>query len=119
MQTTCVPTTCDLETWCGLPWANGVQLDALRQLETLEVRTKNSVYEITLMNPASGEVLVRGGSFFPVYTKARVAGASLAGSFLKVFGIYIGFSIEFAVNAETIVTTRVREIEIVRSPALS
>jgi hypothetical protein len=119
VNTTALPIACDLDTWCGLPWANGVQLDTLRQLDTLEVRTRNSVYEITVTDPSSGDVLVRGGSFFPVYTKARVAGASLAGSFLKIFGIYVGFSIEFAVNADTIVTTRVREIELVKPQSLS
>jgi hypothetical protein len=119
VSTTNLPIACDLETWCGLPWTDGVQLGRLRQLETLEIRTKNSVYEITVVDPVSGEVLVRGGSFFPVYTKARVAGASLAGSFLKVFGIYVGFSVEFATASETIVTTRVRQIEIVKARALS
>ena len=88
-------------------------------LETLEVRTKNTVYEITLMDARNGDVLVRGGRFFPVYTRARLAGASLAGSFLKLLGIYVGFSIEFSAGGETIVTTRVRQIDIVSSRPLS
>ena len=58
------------------------------------VRTKNTVYEITVMDAAVGDVLVRGGRFFPVYTRVRLAGASLAGSFLKLLGIYVGFSME-------------------------
>ena len=119
MDTTYLPRACDLDTWSGLPWAEGVQLADLRPLETLEVRTKNTVYEITLMDARSGDVLVRGGRFFPVYTRARLAGASLAGSFLKLLGIYVGFSIEFATGGETIVTTRVRQIDVVPSRALS
>ena len=115
MTTTFLPLACDLATWSGRPWADGVQLAELRPLETLAVRTKNSLYEITVMDPQGGDVLVRGGTFFLVYTKARLAGASLAGSFLKLSGIYVGFSIEFATDAETIVTTRVRQIEIVTS----
>ena len=115
LTTTYFPTACDLDAWSGRPWAGGVQLEELRALETLEVRTKNSLYEITVMDPQRGDVLVRGGTFFPVYTKVRLAGASLAGSFLKLFGIYVGFSIEFATGAETIVTTRVRQIDIVPS----
>ena len=67
------------------------------------------------MDANRGDVLVRGGRFFPVYTRVRLAGASLAGSFLKLLGIYVGFSIEFSTGAETIVTTRVRQIEIVSS----
>ena len=119
MNTTYLPRACNLETWSDLPWANGVQLAELRSLETLEVRTKNTVYEITVMDAPSGDVLVRGGRFFPVYTRVRLAGASLAGSFLKLLGIYVGFSIEFVMGGETIVTTRVREIDIVPSRALS
>ena len=115
MTTTFLSTACDLDAWSGLPWARGVQLRELRALETLEVRTKNTLYEITVMDPQHGDVLVRGGTFFPVYTKVRLAGASLAGSFLKLLGIYVGFSIEFSTGVETIVTTRVRQIDIVPS----
>jgi len=71
------------------------------------------------MDARNGDVLVRGGRFFPVYTRARLAGASLAGSFLKLFGVYVGFSIEFATGGETIVTTRVRQIDIVTARASS
>ena len=119
MNTTCFPRACDLDTWSGLPWADGVQLANLGTLETLEVRTKNTVYEITVMDARKGDVLVRGGRFFPVYTRARLAGASLAGSFLKLLGIYVGFSIEFAIGGETIVTTRVRQIDVVPARSLS
>jgi hypothetical protein len=80
------------------------------------VTTKNTVYEITLMDPRSGEVLVRGGTFFPVYTRARLAGASLGGSFLKLLGIYVGFSMEIYSNEERIVTTRVRGIALIPNP---
>jgi hypothetical protein len=106
---------CDLETWSGLPWSDGLQLGELHALESLEVRTKNTVYEITVMDPRSGDVLVRGGSFFPVYTRVRLAGASLAGSFLKLLGIYVGFSMEIHTDEGAIVTTRVREIVVLRS----
>jgi len=111
---TYLPTACNLETWSGLPWSDGLQLHNLRALDTLEVRTKNTVYEITLMDPRSGEVLVRGGKFFPVYTRVRVAGASLAGSFLKLLGIYVGFSMEIHTDEGPIVTTRVRQIAVMK-----
>ncbi len=118
MNTTYLPTACDLDAWSTSPWSDGLQLGNLRALETLAVTTKNTVYEITLMDPRSGEVLVRGGRFFPVYTRVRLAGASLAGSFLKLLGIYVGFSIEFHTDDGPIVTTRVREIVILKPLAL-
>lgn len=119
MNTTCLPAVCDLDAWSGLPWKDGLQLGSLHSLETLEVTTKNTVYEITVMDPRNGEVLVRGGRFFPVYTRVRLAGASLAGSFLKLLGIYVGFSMEFHTDEGPIVTTRVRQIDTVTSRALS
>ena len=110
MNTTYLPAACNLDTWSEMPWSDGLQLGDLRVLDTVEVTTKNTVYEITVMDPRIGEVLVRGGKFFPVYTRARLAGASLAGSFLKLLGIYVGFSMEIHMDEERIVTTRVRGI---------
>lgn len=118
MNTTHAPAACNLDTWSGLPWSDGLQLPSLHPLETIAVTTKNTVYEITLMNPCSGEVLVRGGSFFPIFTRVRLAGASLGGSFLKLLGIYVGFSMEIHTDAGPIVTTRVREIAVLKPSAL-
>lgn len=114
MTTTYLPAACDLDTWSAMPWSDGMQLASLQPLETLEVRTKNTVYEITVMDAKSGDVLVRGGQFFPIYTRARLAGASLAGSFLKLLGIYVGFSMEIHTDEGPIVTTRVRNIAILK-----
>ena len=113
-----LPAACDLDTWSGLPWSDGLQLVNLHPLDTLEIRTKNTVYEIAVMDAACGDVLVRGGTFFPVYTRVRLAGASLAGSFLKLLGIYVGFSMELHTDEGPIVTTRVRNIAVLR-PAVS
>ena len=115
MNTICLPAASDLDTWSGLPWSDGLQLPTLHPLEALEIRTKNTVYEMTVLDPSSGEVLVCGGAFFPVYTRARLAGASLAGSFLKLLGIYVGFSMEIQTDEGAIITTRVRSIAVVRS----
>ena len=114
MNTTYLPAACNLDTWSASPWSDGLQLDNLDALETLEVTTKNTVYEITVMDARKGDVLVRGGRFFPAYTRAHLAGASLAGSFLKLLGIYVGFCMELHTDDGPIVTTRVREIAIVK-----
>lgn len=116
MNTTFVSSACDLDTWSELPWSNGLQLGNLDALESLEVTTKNTVYQITVMDARTGDVLVRGGRFFPVYTRVRLAGASLAGSFLKLLGIYVGFSIEFHTDDGPIITTRVRAISLIPNP---
>jgi hypothetical protein len=105
-----VPAVADLETWSKHPWTDGLQVDALQDLETLSVRTRNSTYEITVLSGRTAEVLVRGGRFFPEYTSVRVAGSSLRGSFLKLHGIYLGFSMELQHHGQTIVTTEVQSI---------
>lgn len=112
-----LPAACDLDAWSALPWSDGLQLAAVHPLDTLEVRTKNTTYEITVMDPRNGDVLIRGGRFFPVFTRVILAGASLSGSFLKMLGIYVGFSMEFHTEDGAIVTTRVRAIAVLKPSA--
>lgn len=115
VTTTYSASVANLDHWSHFDWSNGLQIDGLDPLEILEVQTKNTIYEISVMDARRGEILVRGGQFFPVYTRARLSGASLAGSFLKVGGIYIGFCMEFHTEDGPIVTTRVRQITVVRN----
>jgi hypothetical protein len=110
MMTDPVPAVADLETWSKHPWTDGLQVDVLQDLDRLCVRTRNSTYEITVLCGRTAEVLVRGGQFFPEYTSVRVAGSSLGGSFLKLHGIYLGFSMELQHDGRTIVTTEVQSI---------
>jgi hypothetical protein len=112
---TYTPSVANLEHWSHFDWRNGLLIHGLDPLETLEVQTKNTTYEISVMDACRGEILVRGGRFFPVYTRARLLGASLAGSFLKVGGIYVGFCMEFQTEDGPIVTTRVRQITVFRN----
>jgi hypothetical protein len=99
-----------LDRWATNTWENGLQLDTLEDLDSLAVRTKNSVYEITILSRLTGEVMVRGGRFFPERRIARLAGSSLGGSFLKVGGVYPGFSLEFQDGARRIVTSQVQSV---------
>ena len=100
-----------LDRWTQFEWSRGVQVDGLVPLDTLTVRTRNSRYELTVLSPATGEVLVRGGRFFPEFTRVRVSGSSLGGGCLKQRGIYVGFLLEFAHAGQTIRTTRVQTVE--------
>src|SRR5690242_14397986 len=99
-----------LDTWSGHDWRDGVQVESLDDLCKMVVRTENSTYEITIISGRTGEILIRGGRFFPEFTAARLAGSSLGGSFLKVRGIYAGFNIEIGISSRTIVTSRARSI---------
>lgn len=107
-----VPSEAMLDTWPDLPWANGVQVDRMEDMRKLEVRTRNSLYEITIIDGHSGEVLIRGGSFFHELTPASLAGATLGGSICKLRGIYEGFQMEFTSNGKRTVTSPVEWIAV-------
>jgi hypothetical protein len=94
-----------LDKWSGSDWQNGVQINHLKDLQSLKIRTRNSMYELTVVSAEEGEVLVRGGAFFPELAPVRLAGSTLGGSFLKVKGVYIGFRMEFSLGGMNIVTT--------------
>lgn len=107
----------DLAWWLRREWNDGVQLDRLSPLERFSVRTRNSTYEFTVLSPQTGEVLVRGGRFFPVTMRATLAGSSLGGSFLKMRAVHPGFLMELLSEGQTIITTRVQSITPVRESA--
>jgi hypothetical protein len=94
--------------------AEGIHLPDLAALDQLAVRTRNSLYQITLLSPVDGRVLVQGGAFFPVPREAHVSGSTLGGSLLKLQWIGCGFSLEFLYEHSRIVTTRVQEIALDR-----
>jgi hypothetical protein len=103
-------TAATLESWSGREWRDGVQIDSLNTLDVLHIRTKNTLYEITVLDRASAEVLVRGGRFFPEHRRAVLSGSSLGGAFLKLHGIYVNFCMELNTGILRIVTTAVESI---------
>jgi len=107
-----IPAGAVLDKWSEDPWTNGVQVDRMEDMEKLVIQTRNSLYEITIIDGRSGEILVRGGQFFPELTSARLAGATLGGSFCKMRGIYAGFRMEINANGQRTVTTPVESIGI-------
>ncbi len=87
-----------------------MQVDALHDLDMLLVRTMNTVYDITVVTARTGEVIVRGGRFFPQPTRAVILGSSLGGAFLKLRGIYCGFALEVYASGTRIVTSAVQSV---------
>jgi hypothetical protein len=108
-----------LESWSTRDWGAGVQVACLNPLDVLHVRTKNTLYEITILDPASAEVLVRGGRFFPEYRRAILAGSSLGGAFLKLHGVYVNFCMELNTGVLRIVTTAVESVGLTSVTGLS
>jgi hypothetical protein len=63
-----------LYTWSNDLWANGLQADLREVMGKLTIQIWNSVYEITIIEGRSGEILLRGGQFFTELTPARLGG---------------------------------------------
>ena len=99
-----------LDTWVSHDWDQGIQLGNLRDFSEIVVQTENTLYQITVIEGVAREIVVRGGRFFPEKTAARLSGSSLRGSFLKVGGLYVGFSMEILADGKSVVTTPVRSI---------
>jgi len=109
---TAVPASAVLSAWNTHEWRHGVHVDQLSALDRVTVLTQNNTYEIIITSTTTGEILVRGGQFFPEFTAVRLAGSTLGGSFLKLRSIHIGFRIEFTVGHGVVVTSPVRTISI-------
>ena len=108
-----VPRRCTLEGYAeAVSRADGVGLADLDPITTLLVRTENSLYQITVLQPRRTAVLVQGGQFFPETTRASLDGSSFGGSMLKMAWVGIGLYMEFHYAGGWIIISRVRSIAI-------
>ena len=107
-----------LDRWSEHDWRNGLRVTDLTPLDRLIVRTLNSTYEIVVTSPGTADVCVRGGAFFASLTRARLAGSSLGGSFLKLHSIHVGFRMELIAEGRSIVTSPVQTIVMDRSDTI-
>ena len=68
-----VPRRCTLDGFAQeVALTEGVGLAELESLTTLLVRTDNSLYRITVLQPPQPKILVQGGRFFPETTEGRL-----------------------------------------------
>jgi hypothetical protein len=104
-----------LDAWSSGRWSDGLQIQELDELDAVTVRTRHSVYEMIVLSGDAGQVLVRGGHYFPEFTPARLMGSSGWGTFLKRLGIYRGLRLEFIVNRRRIVTSAVESVQVAPS----
>ena len=107
-----VPKAAMLDFWAQDAWDNGIQIECLEDMQRVAVQTENNAYEIVVISGHEGEVLVRGGKFFPELAPANLAGATMGGSFCKMRGIYVGFRMEFTADGRRIVTSPVQTITV-------
>lgn len=90
--------------------AHAIQLESCAAFESILVTTRRSVYEIIVLPGRAGEVMVRGGRFFPEFRRASIAGSLLGRSALKVGSICVGLNLELNEDGRRLVTSRVQAI---------
>ena len=116
---TTVLTRCSLDSFSReVSAAAGVGLAELEALTVLRVTTRNSLYRVVVVEPPRQRIMIQGGEHFPQLTEARLCGASLGGSMLKVSWLGCGLRMELAFADQRIVTSPVRSIEVERSAGL-
>jgi hypothetical protein len=98
-------------------WRDEVILDELAAGDRILVTTWNNTYEIVVESPSTGEVLLRGGQFFPHFAIARIAGSLPGGSALKIRSINVRLRLEIAQQKRVFVTTPVQSIRVVPAAA--
>jgi len=91
-------------------WDEGIQINACSPLDRLVVETRNSVYDIVVVSPKDGDVLVRGGRLFPDFRKAQLVGATAGGNTVKLLGIYVGLCLELFVDHRSVTTSPVAAV---------
>lgn len=89
---------------------DGIQLDCCPAFERIVVRTGRSMYDIIVLSGDTGEVMVRGGRFFPEFRRATIAGSLVGRSAVKLRRICVGFRMELHVNGKTFVTSRIQAV---------
>jgi hypothetical protein len=95
----------------------GVALRSLVPGTKVNVQTRNSCYQLTVLNGRRDDVLVRGGALFPDAVPAQVQGASAGGSLVKTGWIGVGLRIELRVGARRVVTSPVHSLSLEVTPA--
>ena len=91
-------------------WCEGVQLEACAPLDRLAVQTRNSQYDLVILSPQDGDVLVRGGRLFPEFRQGRLVGATAGGHTVKLRGIYARLCVELFVDGRSVVTSPVVQV---------
>ena len=108
-----VPRYCDLDGVTEIsPLLEGVTLMGLEACDTIHVRTRNSEYEIFLLDPKTGRALVRGGEGFTEPVEATVNGSTFGGCMLMMGWLGVGLRMEVYSNGQRTVTSPVQSLRI-------
>jgi hypothetical protein len=103
-----------IENW-PVTRAKSIALDSCEPLETVNVKTRQSAYEMIVVSGSNGEVLLRGGRHFPEFRRAVLAGATAGGSALRLRTIEVGLRMELHAGGHVYFTSPVESFSRVGS----
>src|SRR5215510_8160970 len=110
-----IPRYCTLDGVAEIsPAYEGVNLGTLEACDMIQARTRNSVYEIFLLDPNSGRALVRGGKFFAEPVEGTVCGSTLGSCMLMAGWLEVGLRMEIFANGQRTVTSPVQSLRVER-----
>jgi hypothetical protein len=89
---------------------DAIDLESCSELEWIVVRTRASVYDVIVLSGREGEVMIRGGRFFPEFRRASLSGSIVGRSAVKLRTICVGTLLEFRVDDKSFVTSRVEAV---------
>ena len=78
--------------------------------------TSDIVSDFIVLSAEVGEVMIRGGRFFPEYRRAIMAGSIFGRSGVKLRSICVGLHMEFHVEGKSFVTSRIDAVSRHRLP---
>lgn len=90
----------------------GLHVGRLSPLTRLAVKTRNTDYTITVVEPRDWKVMVRGGRFFPTERFAFLCGSGYGGTLLKVAWIGVGLCCELSTEGQRVVTSPVQRFQV-------
>jgi len=88
----------------------GLTLTTLSPCDVVHVTTHNSHYELFMLDPAAGKVLIRGGSQFKDPEEASVIGSTFGGCMLKMSWLGVGLRMEINAGGRRVVTSPVQSL---------
>lgn len=87
-----------------------IQLGSCVPFERIAVKTRSNMYEVIVLCGRTGEVLIRGGRYFPEFRRALLIGSTAGGSALMLRTIDVGLRMEVRDGVTLYRTTPVEAI---------
>lgn len=87
-----------------------VRLDTCSEFETIVVTTQGSVYELIVLSGRAGEVMIRGGRFFPEFRCGVLIGSLFTPGATRRGTIAVGMRLALNDGVMPVVTSRILSI---------